>query len=207
MQDLNVLLTNPNFVEFVTSLKPLLIFIVGIVIYAIFVFKFYRFVARKNIFNLNLGQYNNKDPGFARVVFASFLYVLEYIILFPLFVFFWFLVFVVLLVFLSETANVGAILLSAMALIASIRVTSYFSENLSQDLAKLIPFVLLGGFLIDISSFSLESSMILIKSIPDFWQTILFYFLFVIVMEFVLRMIYFITLIFNPKKIDKEEEE
>ena len=52
MADLNALMTNPNILEFLMSLKPLLIFIAGIVIYSIFVFKFYRFVARKNIFNL-----------------------------------------------------------------------------------------------------------------------------------------------------------
>lgn len=207
MTDFNALLSNPNVLEFVLSLKPLLFFIAGIVIYSIFVFKFYRFVGRRDIFNLNLGQYNTKEPGFFRVIFGSFLYVLEYVLLFPIFVFFWFLIFVLLLAFLSKTANVETILLIAMALIASIRITSYFSQDLSKDLAKMIPFALLGVFLVDIYFYSLDASMTILKSIPEYWQTILFYFVFVIVMEFILRMIYFITLIFNPKKIDKEEDE
>ncbi len=207
MADINALLANPNILEFIVSLKPLLLFIAGIVIYSIFVFKFYRFVARKNIFNLNLGQYNNQEPGFLKILFASLLYVLEYVLLFPLFVFFWFLVFVVLLTILSKTLDVGTILLLAMALLASIRITAYFSEDLSKDLAKLIPFVLLGNFLIEISFFSFDASLTLLKSIPDYWQTILFYFVFVIIMEFILRMIYFTTLIFNPKKVNENVKE
>jgi len=35
-------------------LKPLVIFVLGMVVYSIFIFKFYRFIAKKDVFELNL---------------------------------------------------------------------------------------------------------------------------------------------------------
>ena len=89
---LSVLLTNPNMLEFLSSLKPLIIFVLAIVVYAIFVFKFNGFISRKNLFELNLMQYSDKNVGFVRIIFSSFLYVLQYVLLFPLLVFFCFLI-------------------------------------------------------------------------------------------------------------------
>lgn len=207
MQDLALLLSQPNVISFFTSLKPLLMFIVGIVIYSLFVFKFYKFVGKRDIFKLNLNQYNKRETGLGRAFLGSVFYLLEYAVVFPLFVFFWFLVFVALLAFMSKTANVESILLMAMALIASIRITSYFSEDLSKELAKTLPFALLAIFLSDIEFFSLGYSLNVFNSLSGFGELILFYFLFVVILEFILRLIYLISLIFSPKKFQEELKE
>ncbi len=150
MVDLTVL-TNFSISEAYTILKPLILFIIGMVIYSIFVFKFYRFIARKEIFKLNLQQYNIESFAWLKKFLNVILYVVEYILLFPFITFFWFIVFSVLLSFLTREQTVQNILLVSITLVSSIRVSAYYNEDLSKDLAKMLPFALLGIFLIDIS--------------------------------------------------------
>ena len=51
-----------------------------IVIYSVFIFYFYRYLAKKNLIELNLNQYNNYDsPGLIKF-FAVIFYIIEYII-------------------------------------------------------------------------------------------------------------------------------
>ncbi|MFC2143300.1 hypothetical protein ACFLQN_02785 [Candidatus Aenigmatarchaeota archaeon] len=161
-------------------LEPLVIFVIGMVIYALFVFKFYRFIARKNIFTIT------KDHAtLARKVG----YVLEYIFLFPLIAFFWFFVISMLLSMLSEIISITNIFMISMAIMATIRITAYYSEELSRDIAKLIPFALLAVFLLDISGLSLSSSTDLIREISTVLTTLVYYFVFIIVLEFILRIV------------------
>ncbi|MBD3318652.1 hypothetical protein GF342_01960 [Candidatus Woesearchaeota archaeon] len=173
------------------TLVPLLGFIAGMVVYAFFIFKFYRFLARRDIFRLDLAQYAKERYGAFRSLMGSVFYLFEHLFLFPLFIFFWFGVVTVLLTLLSKD-SISQILLVSMALVASVRVTAYYSEALSQDLAKLLPLALLGVFLVDISYFSYERSWSLIMSIPDQWVPLTFYFFFTVMLEFVLRIGYLI---------------
>ena len=63
-----------SFPEFFSTIKPLGLYVVGMVIYAIFIFKFYRFIARKNIFKLGLSEYSQGEGFFMKLV-AGLLYV------------------------------------------------------------------------------------------------------------------------------------
>ncbi|MBU0615914.1 MAG: hypothetical protein KJ601_07515 [Nanoarchaeota archaeon] len=167
--------------------KPLVLFVVGIVAYAFFVFKFYRFLASRDIFDLNLQQYSGKGTGFFVKLLKLILYCIEYLLLFPLFSFFWFGIITALLAFLSKSNDISGILLIAMALVAAVRITAYFTEDLSKDLAKMLPFALLGVFLVDISYFSFQGSLEVLKQLPEMWKTIVYYLGFTILLEFVLR--------------------
>ena len=87
-----------------------------------------------------------------------------------------------------------------MALVASIRVTAYYNEALSTDLAKMFPFALLAIFLVDMSFFSYQGSLTTIKQFPLMWKQLIYYLGFTIVLEFLLR-------ILNPLlKIFRKEE-
>ncbi|MBU1111776.1 MAG: hypothetical protein ABIG93_04485 [archaeon] len=183
--------------------RPLLIFIVGMVIYGIFIFKFYRFVAMRDVFHLNLAQYNNAEYPAIRRFLAGIFYIIEYVLLFPLFTFFWFLIMSGLLMFLAKNGDIQNILLVSVALVAAVRATAYYSEDLSKDLAKMLPFALLGVFLVDISFFSFSSSLELVKQMPSFWKTMLYYLGFVIALELVLRIGHGIVSLFY----DFEEED
>ena len=96
-----------------------------IMIYAVFIWKFYRFIGTKNIFNLNLNKYNTaKHPSIAKLI-AGFFYLLEYIILLPVIIFFWFSTFTIFLIFLTEDLKLIAILTISVTIIAAIRMCSY----------------------------------------------------------------------------------
>ncbi len=176
--------------EMVPILKPLTQFIIGIVVYSMFIFHFYRFLSRKDVFKLHLDKFNTSGHPLIHNLVALFLYIFEYVIFFPLFVFFWFAILTSLLIFLSKSQNLDSILMISIAIVASIRVTAYYNEDLSKDLAKMLPFALLGVFLIDISYFSLESSIDLLWQIPDYWATLLYYLGFTIALEFTLRIVH-----------------
>ncbi|MBW2991575.1 hypothetical protein KY348_07810 [Candidatus Woesearchaeota archaeon] len=184
------------------TIKPLIFFLLGMVVYSIFIFHFYRFIARKDIFKLNLAQYNRlKHPFFAKV-YHVILYIIEYIILFPLFATFWFAILTVLLTFLAKEPVVKHILMMSVAIVGAIRFTAYYKEALSKDLAKMLPFALLGVYVIESAYFSFTNSWELIKTIPSEINLILYYLLFLIALEFVLRIFYTIF----AKSSSKEDE-
>lgn len=193
--------------EAIDVVTPMALFLLGMVIYSIFIFKFYRFLGRRDTFKLDLHKYNKATLGFIRKIFASILYVIEYIIIMPLFTFFWFVILTVLLVFLSKEQAVENILLVSGAVVASVRVTAYYDEDLSKDLAKMLPFALLGVFLVDISFFSASNSWELIKLLPGMWKIMAYYLLFIIALEFILRISHGIYSVFVPEKMKKKEEE
>jgi hypothetical protein len=109
-------------------------------------------------------------------------------VLFPIVAFAWFVILTVLLIFLAKNRSVDSILLVAMSVLAAIRVTAYYDQDLSRDLSKMLPFALLGVFLIDISYFSLPTSMQTLRQIPAQVENIIYYLFFIIGLEFLLRM-------------------
>jgi len=178
-----------NINSLVIQLKPLFYFILGIVFYSIFIFKFYRFLATKDLLKLDLDRYNNVEHSGLKKFIKAILYPFEYMIVIPVFIFFWFMVLTTLLVFLAKNPVIENILLISLSLVASVRITSYYDEDLSKDLAKMLPFALLGVFLVDASYFSFSESIILLKSIPSHWVLLLTYLMFIVILEFILRII------------------
>ena len=166
--------------------KPLLIYVVGMVIYSVFIFKFYRFVARRDVFKLDLKQYNKaQHPALVKTL-GGILYFLEYILLFPLITFFSFAVFALLIAIMSDQ-QLSTVLVLSMAIIAAVRTTAYYNEDLSKDLAKMLPFALLGIFLLDTSFIQMSDVMDSVRQFPSLFGTMAYYFVFVVALEFVLR--------------------
>ena len=170
-------------------LWPVSIYVLGMSAYAIFVFKFYRFVAARDMFALDISRYEGVSHGPARSLLHIVLYISKYLVLFPVFAFFWFAVLTVILAFLSEGQTLSETLLIALATVAAIRVASYYNEDLSRDLAKILPFAVLGIFLVDASFFSVSESLDSLKTVGDYSESILYYLLFLIGLEFVLRVV------------------
>jgi len=185
-------LNNFSLGEAYVLLKPAFLFILGVAVYSMFIFKFYRFIARREIFSLKHSESEERKNFFGAVF-----YVLKYLIIFPLFTFFWFLVFSMILAFLSKQNEISTILIISIALVGTIRIVSYYSEDLSKDLAKMLPFALLGVFLVDVSYFSLPNSLGIIKQLPGMWREVSYYLAFIVLLEFVLRIIYGIAKMFR----------
>ena len=181
------LLRQLSLTEAVELLRPAAIFAVGVAIYAVLIFNLYRFMSRRDIFNLDFSKFEESRNPALRKTFHFISYVSKYLLIFPLFAFFWFGVLVVMVAFLSKTKDVQDLLLIAMAVLTSVRVTSYYTEELSRDIAKMLPFALLGIFLIDLRYFNFETSTELLYSVGEEWRDIFYYWVFVVLLEFVLR--------------------
>ncbi len=167
---------------------PLAVYIVGMAVYAIFIFKFYRFLASRDMFKLDFSKYEASRFKFVRTVLHFVFYVLQYLILFPFFAFFWFAVLTVLLAFLSKEKDFADVLLVALATVGAVRVASYYNEDLSRDLAKILPFAVLAIFLIDVSFFKINDSLEVLKQADDHRERILYYLIALIALEFALRL-------------------
>ena len=182
------LLQQLNLRDAVELLRPATIFTVGVAIYAIVIFNLYRFMSRRDIFNLDFSKFEESRHPVLRKTIHLFFYTAKYLLIFPLFAFLWFGILVVMVAFLSKTKEVEDLLLIAMAVLASVRVTSYYTEDLSRDIAKMLPFALLGIFLIDLRYFDFSTSTDLLNQVGVEWKSIFYYWIFVILLEFILRL-------------------
>ena len=170
-------------------LGPVAVYVLGMSVYAIFIFRFYRFLAARDMFALDLSRYERSRRRSVRRVLGVVMYVARYLIVFPLFAFFWFAVLTLILAFLAKERSFADTLLIALATVSAIRVTAYYNEDLSRDLAKILPFAVLAIFLIDASFFEIGESLSLLERANDHRETILYYLLFLVLLEFALRLV------------------
>lgn len=186
--------------EYFALIRPLIFYIIGITLYSIFIWKFYRFLAKRDILKLQVFGNGRGLAGYIQYEFSFLVYIIENLILVPILVFFWFSVLALLLLFLVENQNPQSLIMIAIAVVASVRITSYFSEDLSKDLAKLVPFALLGVFITDVSFFSMEHGLSVITSIPDYFKDMMYYMIFVVILEYGMRLIKGTLGLFIPRK-------
>ncbi len=187
----------------------LLMFTLSIVIYGVLIFHFYRFVAKRDVFGFNIDRFKRGTESFGAKVFNKFLGLLKYGIVFPFFVFIWFAGFSLMLFFMAaEKTGVSEILIIGVAFVAAIRIASYYDDDLSKDMAKLIPFAFLGIALVDLSFFDRTRIISRIDSIPLFITEIATFFVFIVLLEWALRILLSVKFLFlgvNKKEIVKEE--
>jgi len=168
-----------------------------IAIYSVFIWKFYKFLAEKEILKLNLRQYNySKYPGLEKF-FAIVLYTIEYIIVLPFLVLFWFAILSLFLLFLSKAQSTEQILLISAAIIASTRIAAYINENLSKDIAKILPFTILAMFILGEDFSNLSVFLDRFSQIPALFNNILTFVIFIFAVEFILRGFYSISQLFG----------
>lgn len=197
---------------FATSFISFFLIAVLLVISAIIIYKFYKSVARKNLIHLDLAKYNKStNPLFVKLV-AGLLYFIEYVLILPFFIFLWFVVLTIFLLLLTER-TIETLLLVSATLIAAIRMTSYYSQDLSKDLAKLVPFTLLATSLLTPNFFSVERVLGQIALIPNVFGNVFYYLLFIVILEIVLRSFELFGSLFESeepkvkKKGNKKDEE
>jgi hypothetical protein len=204
--------------EFISFLPPtvgeffnLLVLILLIVLYSIFIWKFYRFISTKNFFGLDLNKYNqSQSPLFTKLLKGGF-YFLEYIIILPFLIFFWFSIFTIFLIILTATQEIYQILIISAAVIASIRTVAYYKEDLSREIAKLFPFTLLAIIVLNPNTFSeiqyMERIATHLSQIPNFFSQIGYYLLFIIILEIILRFFDFIFSLFGLEEVEVKENK
>src|SRR3989338_731122 len=145
----------PNATQFIRSLDSydivasLLVYTIIIFVYSVFVWSFYKTVSKRDLFKLEIRDHRSVWQKRA-------LYVLKYLVFFPIFTFLWFAVMSAILLFLSKSYTTQNILVISMAMIAATRITAYYKRDLSEDIAKILPLGVLAIFIVDPSYFSLS---------------------------------------------------
>lgn len=203
----------PNGLSLYEALDHLLnvgVYIVGIGVYAVFIFHFYRFLSARDMFKLDLSRSEASHRPFFRGVLHVLTYVAKYIVIFPIFAFFWFAVLTLILALLSKERAFSQVLLVALATVSAIRVAAYYHEDLSRDLSKILPFAVLGIFIIDASYFSFQDSLAVLRDANNHRELIFYYFAFLVVLEFALRLVmgYIVGLIaFRRHQLDQGDRD
>jgi hypothetical protein len=188
-------LTWSGFVELAT---PLAFFAAGILLYAIVVFHFYKLLARRDILKLPLKDKVDGLSGLVKQIALALVYFVENILIVPVLVLLWSGILAAILAVLSKDSSVATVMLVSVSLVGAVRAAAYYKEELSQDLAKMIPFALLGVFLVDLNFISLSEAWSKIAAVPEMLPTILAYFLFIAGLEIVLLIIHLIVKVVRP---------
>lgn len=165
----------------------IIIFLLLIVLYSVFVWKVYRAVSRKDVLALNLQKYNSFEHPTLEKMLAALLYFMEYIIFFPFLIFFWFAVFALVLLIFSDGLDVHQTLLLSAAVVGAIRVCAYYKEDLSREIAKLLPFTILGIMILTPGFLSIERAISSLNQVPEFIISAGYYIAVIIGLEIVLR--------------------
>ena len=176
--------------EHMRILPPLLVFSIIITFYSIFVWLFYNFLAKRDILKLDLNKYNTfEHSGFLKF-FAAIFYIIEFIIIVPFVICLWFSVLSILLLLLAKDQPIISIMLISASVVTAIRISAYYKEDLSKDLAKMLPFTLLGIAIITPGFFDVAKTLAKILEIPSLFSNILYYAIFIIAIESILRLFY-----------------
>jgi large-conductance mechanosensitive channel len=187
------------------SFNDIIIFSLGVTVYGIFVFHFYQFIARRDVFSFDLerrlgggkyrstGERKSAAPRVAAYITTKF-------VIFPIIVFAWFLAYSMFILLLTQDMTPDKVFFVASILIIGIRITSYYNEDLSKDLAKIIPFAILGIFLFDQTFFTVQDVTNNINQIPKFITQIAAFLIVAFVVEIILSVAYLIKVRFSGKK-------
>lgn len=200
--------------QFVSTLPPqattfftVLTLILVVYIYSWFIWKFYHYIATKNLLVVDLSKYNTSHHPIISKAGAIFFYLLEYIIILPFLIFLWFSVFTLFLVLLAQDLSIDSVLLISATIIGAIRMTAYYSEDLSKDLAKLLPFTLLGVSIVTPGFFDIERIITQISGIVPLVSDIAVYLLLIIGIETLLRFFDFLFSLFGLEDVALPPEE
>lgn len=167
-------------------LIPILYLAVSIAIYSILIWHFYRFIARRNSFKLQMRRYTKA------------ILLLKYFLLFPFVAVLFFAGFALMLFFLTKNLTSAEVLSTSFAIIVAIRITAYYNEDLSKDVAKLLPFALLGVSLVDPSYFQIQDVIEKITSLPRFFTVCMQFLLLIIIIEWIMRILLSVVHHFRP---------
>lgn len=197
--------------SWVQQILNLFLWILLIFVYSIIIWKFYRFIAKKNIISLNLGKYNRSEHPIFSKILGGGLYLVEYILILPILVFLWFAVFSILLILLAENLDIPKITLISAVIVGAIRLVSYtprYGQELAKEVSKLLPFTLL-GIAITRPDFVFDFTRVIqnLSQIVPFFGQITLYILFIIFLEMALRILDFFLNLLGLKDPDPSDEE
>jgi hypothetical protein len=181
--------------------QSVLLWVVVMAVAAAFIYIFYKSVSKRDLLSLNLRKHNYSEHPGASKFFGFVFFLLEYIIIIPILVILWFAGLSIVLLFIEKTRSLDEILLIAAAVIGATRVLAYYHSEISKDLAKMFPFIVLSVFLLSPGEFSATVIWEKVYEIPTLLGAIFSFVLVIILIEIVLRMIYSVVKFFKKDEI------
>jgi hypothetical protein len=173
--------------DFSTDTFPTLMAIIAIAAYSGFVFMFYRLLAKRDLLTLDLKRYEDSMTGRIRVFFRSLLFVAQYVLLIPILIGFWTVVMATILTLLSDSSDHSRNAMIATSVVGAVRILAYWTEDLSRDVAKMLPFAVLGVFLVGSTSVNFSEFEALYSNLPELADAYLNSLILLSILETVLR--------------------
>ncbi len=190
---------SPAIPEHYLVLMTILVYSVLLTIYALFIWFFCKNLSKRDLMTLNLQQYNESDHPFFNKLFAFVLYVVEYIVILPFFVLIWFSVLALIIAVLSpEQQTIQQALILSAAIVTATRIVAYYKEALAQEIAKLFPLTILAISVTTPGFFSLTRIANAFGNVQELASSLWLFFIFIIVVELVLRLLQFAQDSFFP---------
>lgn len=195
-----------------SSIYDLIGFSIGMVIYGIFVYHFYKFLSKRDIFSFNIGeklsQAKFKPSGQKKSVAPrAAAFIATKLFIFPFVIFLWFIGYSSFMFMLVQNMPTETIFLVSSGLIIAIRISAYYNEDLSKDIAKLVPFTLLGIFLFNPQFYSFSDTLTRILEIPSFIIQIASFMILAMIVEIVFSTLYLIRFRFFHKEHEDKTDE
>lgn len=163
-----------------TLVFSLMYLVVSLALYSIMIWYFYRFIARRDCFKVD----HCRHPLAVSC--------LSYFLLFPVVATLFFTGFALILVFLTRNFEIPQLLATSFVLVLAIRFTAYYSEDLSKDVAKMLPFAVLGLVVVNPSFFDFNDILMTVNSLPEFFNLAVQFILFIVLIEWILRFALFV---------------
>jgi len=195
-------------VDFGRETYPTLMAIIAIAVYSGFVFMFYRILAKKDLLTLDLSKYADDFGGKVKKYLRSVLFVVQYIVVVPILIAFWTLVLAVILTLLSDSSDHTRNALIATSVVGAVRILAYWTEDLSRDVAKMLPFAVLGVYLVSSTSVQWSEFRELLESLPELAKSFFSSLVLLAILETLLRIVTTLKRIrskrWKRKKMQKE---
>ncbi len=162
-------------------IKLFLTFVVVLLICA-WVWQLSKHLSKRDLFSI---ERKDQKTGFGRALF----YVLEYLILFPLYTIFWGGVLVLLLILMAVPEAYPNVIFFAAIIVSVIRAIAYFNEEWAYTLAMQLPIVMLVSTVLNPTVLAKVNASTITLNLPYLLQTnvLLESIGFVVVMEWILR--------------------
>ena len=195
-------------VDFGRETYPTLMAIIAIAVYSGFVFMFYRILAKKALLTLDLSKSADDFGGKVKKYLRSMLFVVQYIVVVPILIAFWTLVLAVILTLLSDSSDHTRNALIATSVVGAVRILAYWTEDLSRDVAKMLPFAVLGVYLVSSTSVQWSEFRELLESLPELAKSFFSSLVLLAILETLLRIVTTLKRIrskrWKRKKMQKE---
>lgn len=185
-----------------------LAFIVGIATYSLFVWYFYRFISKRDLFPKLFYVLENEKAS----IIKKIIHVAIYAVSFPIIIFAWFSVLAFFIYIIAEGMPLHIAIFISMTIIAVVRILTYYREEAAKEIAKMIPYAILSFVLTSVAiyanpNFFTDKELISIPSLfLEHYEGIIAAVLLVSVFEYSFRFAFIVKRKFWPVVDAKLEE-